>query len=234
MAGRVDSEMVSIIISAYNYESYLADAIKSSLDQDWEPLEVIVVDDGSTDNTLAVARRFGSQVRIVEGFHEGAAATRNRGIAAAHGAFFLHLDADDVLRPAAVRTLMGVFEREKRCDIAAGNFACFASPELSIEVTSRFRVPSEPQRGHLAGVAICRAGVFTTVGVLDEKYQPASDVEWWLRATAGDITIELIDSVVLNRRIHGNNSSLRASQAFRDVSLRLVREALQRKRMVTE
>lgn len=231
--GRVDAEMVSVVISAYNSESYLEDAITSVLEQDWEPIELIVVDDGSTDNTVAVASRFGSRVRTIHGSDDGLAATRNRGTAASNGEYLVHLDADDVLLRDAIRTLMVAVTSQPPCHIAAGKFACFVSPELSDDVASRFRVPTAPQHGHLSGVAIVRADVFDRVGPFDESYKPASDLQWWLRAREHDIGIRMIDDVVLHRRIHDSNSSLRESAAHKEVSLRLAREVLRRKRSIT-
>lgn len=234
MTARARQDLISVIISAYNYGPYLADAIQSALGQDWDPLEVIVVDDGSSDDTLAVARRFEPRVAVIAGGHEGPAATRNRGIAVARGAYMLHLDADDLLMPGALRTLMGVFAHDGRCDIAAGHFSCFLSPELSHAVASGLDVPRDPQRGHLAGVAIIRAEVFASVGLLDSRYEPGSDMEWWLRAAGRSVSIRLIDDVVCRRRMHGSNHSLRNSAMRKRLLLRLVREARQQKRMAPE
>lgn len=225
-----NADLVSVIIAAFNSEAYLDEAITSVLAQQWEPLELIVVDDGSTDGTRAVARCYGSGVKIVEGSDQGLAATRNRGMAAAHGSAFLHLDADDVLAPDAIRTLMGILKRDKACEIAAGRVSCFFSPEVSDDVALRLSVPAEPQRGHISGVAIIKAEVFGRVGGLDGNYEPASDMEWWLRAGEQGVNVQLVDDVVLRRRIHGNNSSLRNSKSHREVSLRMIREARTRKR----
>ena len=225
-----EADLVSVIISAFNSEAYLAEAIESVLQQDWEPLELIVSDDGSSDSTLTVAGRFGSRLRIVEGSDEGLAATRNRGMAAAQGAYFLHLDADDLLLPGALHRLMAVFQQERLCGIAAGKFTSFVSPELPGNVASRFATSTEPQRGHLSGVAIIRAEVFARVGPLNDKYRPASDMQWWLRAREHAVDIQLIDDLVLYRRVHGNNSSLRDSESHRQAALGIARDALKRKR----
>ncbi len=225
-----EGNLVSVIIAAFNSESYLGEAIASVLDQDRDPLEVIVADDGSTDNTGAIARGFGPRLRVVHGADEGLAATRNRGTAAADGRFLLHMDADDLLAPNAIRALMDVFEQDASCDISAGMFSCFVSPELSSDVASRFPTPAGPQRGHLSGVALVRAEVFERVGPLNDSYRPASDMEWWLRARDHGLRVTLIDDVVGYRRIHGRNSSLRESASLRQAALRITREALRRKR----
>lgn len=95
--------LVSILIPAYNAEEWIADTLRSAIAQTWEPKEVIVVDDGSTDRTLAVARQFESrQVRVVASHHQGAAATRNIAFSLSKGEYIQYLDADDLLAPDKV------------------------------------------------------------------------------------------------------------------------------------
>lgn len=90
--------MVSILIPAYNAEPWLCDALRSAIAQTWEPKEIIVVDDGSTDRTLQIARKFESeQLRVVANEHRGAAATRNKALELSKGDYIQYLDADDVL-----------------------------------------------------------------------------------------------------------------------------------------
>ncbi len=91
---------VSILIPAYNADKWIADAIRSALDQTWKRKEIIVVDDGSPDQTLAIARQFESEaVRVVGLEHQGAAATRNHALQLSQGDYIQWLDADDVLAP---------------------------------------------------------------------------------------------------------------------------------------
>src|SRR5262245_15362018 len=90
--------LVSVLIPAYNAESWIADTIQSALAQTWPCKEVVVVDDGSTDGTLAVARRFASKnVLVVTQENQGAAAARNRAFSLCQGDYVQWLDADDLL-----------------------------------------------------------------------------------------------------------------------------------------
>ena len=90
------SPLVSVIIPACNSERYIADAIDSVLQQDYPALEIIVVDDGSADNTRNIVRGYGDKVRLESQKNKGSAAARNLGIANAHGKYIAFLDADDV------------------------------------------------------------------------------------------------------------------------------------------
>ena len=94
----MDKPLVSVIVPVYNGEHYLSFAIHSILRQDYHPSEVIVVDDGSTDNSANIARSF-KEVRYIHQSNQGVAMARNVGIAAARGEFIAFLDADDLWTP---------------------------------------------------------------------------------------------------------------------------------------
>lgn len=105
--------IVSILIPAYNAEAWIADTIRSAVAQTWPRTEIIVVDDGSTDQTLAVARQFASKgVLVVTGENRGAAATRNKAFSLCQGDYVQWLDADDLLSPDKVAKQLEVAERE--------------------------------------------------------------------------------------------------------------------------
>jgi glycosyltransferase involved in cell wall biosynthesis len=97
--------LVSILIPAYNAEQWIADTLRSAIGQTWAPKEIIVVDDESTDRTLAIARQFESeQVRVIPHKHQGAAATRNKALSLARGEYIQYLDADDLMAPDKIAT----------------------------------------------------------------------------------------------------------------------------------
>jgi len=93
----LEHPLVSIIIPVYNSEKYLGEAIRSALEQSWPNREVIVIDDGSTDNSLTVAKGFGKAVSVYTQTNKGASAARNHGLSKAKGDYIQFLDADDIL-----------------------------------------------------------------------------------------------------------------------------------------
>lgn len=94
------AELVSVLIPAYNAEKWIGDTIRSALGQKWPNKEIIIVNDGSRDGTLAVARRFESKsVKVISQDNQGACAARNRALAFAQGDYIQWLDADDLLAP---------------------------------------------------------------------------------------------------------------------------------------
>ena len=105
--------LVSILIPAYNAERWLAETLRSALAQTWPRVEVIVVDDGSKDQTLTVANAFASkQVRVVTQVNAGAATARNTALSLSQGDWIQWLDADDLLAPDKIQKQMEVFEKE--------------------------------------------------------------------------------------------------------------------------
>jgi glycosyltransferase involved in cell wall biosynthesis len=101
---------VSIIISNYNYERYVGEAIRSALDQDADDVEVIVVDDGSIDSSIDVIRNFAEYLIIISKENGGQASALNAGLKVASGDYVIFLDSDDVLLPYAASEVLGVFE----------------------------------------------------------------------------------------------------------------------------
>jgi glycosyltransferase involved in cell wall biosynthesis len=99
----------SVIIANYNYERYVEEAIRSALDLDWPSVQVIVVDDGSSDNSVAVIERFGAAITFVRQANGGQRSANNRGFSLATGDAIVFLDADDVLEPAFAREVAGVW-----------------------------------------------------------------------------------------------------------------------------
>jgi glycosyltransferase involved in cell wall biosynthesis len=96
------TELVTVIIPCFNAAGFVGDAIESALSQSWSAIEVVVIDDGSTDDSVGVLRRFGDCVRWETGPNRGACAARNRGLEMARGEWIQFLDADDLLLPSKI------------------------------------------------------------------------------------------------------------------------------------
>lgn len=103
---------VSIVITCHNYAQYVAAAVESALAQTYPHIEVVVVDDGSTDDSIAVLRDFAAQITLIQQVNGGHVSAVNRGYAAARGDLVLFLDADDLLRPTAVATAVAAWDPE--------------------------------------------------------------------------------------------------------------------------
>lgn len=102
--------LVSILIPCYNAEKWLAETLESALAQTWDNIEIIVVDDGSTDKSLAVAKQFEPDgVKVISQANKGASAARNRAFQESQGDFIQYLDADDLLVPDKIELQVKLF-----------------------------------------------------------------------------------------------------------------------------
>lgn len=234
MVNDVSSGGLSVIIPAFNAERYIAETIRSVLAQEWPSIDIVVVDDGSTDRSAAIAQEFGHPVRVIGRPHGGLAVARNVGMDEARGEFFLHLDADDLLAPGAIACLMARFAGTPSPDVVTGRFTCFHSPGMSEADRARLALPPRPQHGHLAGSSILRASAVTRFGRIDEGYPAHGDLAWWVRAQDLGARIAFIDDIVMHRRIHGANMTLTRKAEIEASRLRIVRESMLRRRKLAQ
>lgn len=138
---------VSILIPCYNQAHYLPRAVESALAQDWPDLEILIVNDGSTDATHEVAgkyaRDYPDRVRLVEQANQGLSMARQAGLDAATGEFFVNLDADDTLEPEMARTCIGVFESVPEADAVVGD--AWLVEEEGGQIIRRFEQQTMPR-----------------------------------------------------------------------------------------
>ena len=229
MSGAASGALVSVVIPCHDGSTYLAAAVESALGQSYRPVEAIVVDDGSTDATPAVAAAFGARIRYDRQAHAGVAAARNRGVALAAGDFIAFLDADDLWPADKLRRQMDAFAADPALSIVAGHAEQYASPELPDAVRDRARVDAGAMPAQLPGALLVRRAVFERVGPYATRFVTGAEIDWFLRAEErGERTLMLPD-VVLRRRIHAANHG-RVRRDARQDYVRVVKAALDRRR----
>jgi glycosyltransferase involved in cell wall biosynthesis len=221
--------LISVVVPVFNGAPYLSQAIDSILRQNYEPVEIIVVDDGSTDDSAAIVRGFGPAVTYCWQPQRGAAAARNHGVARARGEALAFLDADDLWMPDKLAIQSVYLHRHPEVGAVLGFVEQFISPELDEEARGRLLCPSDPMPGYQIGALLVRRAAFDRVGPFDVSYIIAHFIDWWSRATGQGMTHCLLPAVVLRRRVHTNNLTLRRSDARREYA-RLARAALERRR----
>jgi glycosyltransferase involved in cell wall biosynthesis len=211
-AQRQDPALVSIVIPNYNYAVYLAQAIESALAQDYPNIEVIVVDDGSKDDSLAVAARF--PVQVVAQSNRGLSAARNAGAARAQGSFYVFLDADDTLdRRYVARTVDALQAGPAHVAFAYTHVQTFGTESRRIE-PGPFSVRAMVRANQAHASSLIRADVFKRVGGYDESWHTAfEDHELWLRMLSQGYEGVLVPEPLLNYRQHGPSMSRIASRA---------------------
>ena len=113
--------LVSIVTPSYNQAAYLEETIRSVLDQSYEPLEYVVVDDGSTDGSAELAERYADRLKLIRHENSGQPAAINRGFAQTSGELMGYLNSDDTLLPDAVETMVAALEREPKALLVYGD-----------------------------------------------------------------------------------------------------------------
>jgi glycosyltransferase involved in cell wall biosynthesis len=216
-------DLVSAILPAFNAERYLREAIDSVLAQRHYPIEVIVVDDGSTDGTRALAEGFGPPVRAICQHNTGPGGARNRGVEAARGAWLAFLDADDLWLPRKIERQLAALADEPEETAVFGRVQAFT--ERDGMVTEIGAASS----GSAAGAMMIGRSAFDRVGAFRTDLCVGEFVDWYLRASATGIRMKTLPEVMLRRRIHGENLGVRMRAHSRDFA-RVLKDDLDRRR----
>ncbi len=197
------SESLSVIIPAYEAEKYIAQAVDSVRKQGWEgERQIIVIDDGSSDQTAQVARELGVQVLCKT--QGGAASARNAGLKASTGDLILLLDADDVLTDGALQAMYEALTNG--ADAVFAMAEDFISPELSDGQKAELKPRPGPYGGVLPGCSLIRRRVFDAVGVFDDTMKSGETVAWQLKLRDAQIKTVQLPVVTLKRRLHLTNT----------------------------
>lgn len=233
MEERQTAGLVSVVMPCYNAAAYLQAAIESVLSQSYRRLELIVVNDGSTDASGAVARAFGSQIVLLEQDNLGAAAARNAGLPQARGEYIAFCDADDLWPADKLGVQLHALQEHPDCDYVLGLVHNFLSPDLEQDQARRLSFPTEPMSGRLLGAVIVRRTAFFRVGLFDPSCQSGEALDWFARAADLGLRAHTVPEVVLRRRVHGANTTLRPQLAASEY-LRVLKAALDRRRLQAE
>ncbi|MGE5042400.1 MAG: glycosyltransferase family 2 protein [Candidatus Levyibacteriota bacterium] len=220
---------VSIIIPTHNRSQFLMDVLESVSNQTKKPFEVIVVDDGSTDNTREAMLNSGYRAHYIQQENSGPAAARNRGIAAARGNILAFLDDDDLLLPHALE--LAVRRLENRASFQVG--IVFG---LIMRIKNVKRVkdkivyeeipPVWPER--MIGSAIIRKEVFNRVGLFDESLTLGQDIDWYMRAREKHIRFSFLNEITYLYRMHNNNRTNNKHES-RKFMLKVLKKSLSRR-----
>jgi glycosyltransferase involved in cell wall biosynthesis len=219
---------VSVVIPAFDAERYLAEALTSVLGQTRPPAEVVVVDDGSTDGTAAVAAGFGSPVRCVSRTRGGIGAALNTGLEHTSGKLLAFLDADDVWLPDKLALQTGALSADDDLDFVFGHVRQFRSPDLTREEAARIAVRPGVSPGLAKGTMLVRRTALVRAGRFATQWTAGDFVDWYARAIDAGLRGAMLPDVVLERRLHRANNGVRDPHARQDYA-RVLRTVLERR-----
>ncbi len=205
------SPKVSVVIPTYNSADFLMEAVDSVLNQTWRDLEIIVVDDGSTDGTQDIVGRYGDRVRHVYKKNEGPSSARNMGIRMARGTYVAFLDSDDVWEPEKLRIQMDFMEGHPEIVLV-----CMDSRIIGFR-EQRERKLKRDFIGNLFPLLYSKSFITTSsvlmikdcfreIGYFNEELRTAEDYDVWLRV-ARQYPIAYLDQPLVGCRKHHDNVS---------------------------
>jgi glycosyltransferase involved in cell wall biosynthesis len=220
---------VSIIIPTYNSAQYVTDAVDSVLCQTFGDFEVLVIDDGSTDDTESVMRPYNAAVRYVCQQNRGVAAARNRGITESRGRYVAFLDADDTWLPDKLERQIAALRARPDNRFCYTAFTLVTSDLSPLEIVrSKRRGPALEDlllRGNVVGsicTVLCERSLFETSGGFDPGLSQCADWDMWVRLAVLTEFLYL-DQPTVTYRQHGSNMSRNAPLLEQD-SLRVLKK----------
>lgn len=220
--------LVSVVIPNHNYAQFVGAAIESALAQTYSPIEVVVVDNGSTDESLAVLRAYGDRIRVVAQENRGQAGSRNRGIEESSGEFVAFLDADDVWLPHKLEKQMRLFDRSEVGLVYSGLIIGDAALKPLREVMPTFTGRVLKEFALAAGAvvqggestAIIRKECFAKVGPFDSGLSISCGWDFYRRVASCYEIAAVFEPLTVYRQ-HGTNAHSRVDVFEHDVLLRL-------------
>jgi len=216
--------LVSVIVPVYNGERYLDATLKSIFNQDYQPIEIIVVDDGSTDNTAEIVRSH-QNIHCIYQDNRGPSAARNIGIAAAQGEIIAFLDADDVWVPQKLSMQVAYLTQHPDVGFVYAHRRMII--EEGVEKPPWYREQDNP--GLIAGNLVARKNIFENVGFFNPEYHFGENAEWLARAKDAGIPMAILPETLLISRVHGQNLT-HHSDEMRSHILKALKSSIDRQR----
>ena len=223
-----DEIRVSVLIPCYNAGAYLRQTLESVLAQTFQAFEIVLVDDGSTDDSAAIAKEF-PRVRYVQKTHSGISATRNRAVQEARGEFVAFLDADDLWHPEKLQKQVAYLDANPHCQMVhchAKNFFDGDEGQMSLRQKQLMGANLE---NYMASSCI-RRSVFEKHGNFREDLAVGEDTHWIARLRAAGVDMgHCIREDLYFRRIHWSNISLTHEKVDRKDMMALLADAIRQR-----
>jgi len=221
--------LVSVVVPVYNGERYLAEALRSILEQEYRHFELIVVDDGSTDGSAEIARSFDG-VRYIYQRNQGISSAWNSGIAASKGEFIAFLAQDDLWTPHKLGVQVHYMLSHPHLQYTIAKMMYFLEPGCPIPLGFRKELLDEDHVACVVETMLARKALFDAIGGFDTSLACAQDVDWFARAKDADTPMAVIPEVLLHQRIHDDNFTYRTVEEGAQSLLRVVRQSIERQR----
>lgn len=221
--------LVTVIIPVYNGGKFLEEALQSVFDQTYQNIEIVVVDDGSTDNTAEIAQSF-SQVHYIYQENQGVSVARNTAISRAGGEYIAFLDADDIWMPDKLSIQIEYMLGNPEFRITTTDKTNFLEPGTQLPNHLKQIDNWESMEENIPSMMMVHHSVFKEIGYYSPDYKASEDTEWIWRAMDAKIPIKKIEKNLVRRRLHGSNLSWVMVKDHKANLMRILRESVARKK----
>ncbi|MTJ50057.1 glycosyltransferase family A protein [Dolichospermum sp. UHCC 0259] len=222
---------ISVIIPVYNGERFLVQAIENIQEQNYQPLEIIVVDDGSTDRTAEIAAEFQDKIHYIYQTNQGPSSARNHGIENAKGEAIAFLDVDDLWDKGVLTEFADYLVAHPQVGIVQGLIQQMQMETVPLDNDSyQFKPIFQPYQFINLGSALYRRSVFHQVGLFDPKLHDNEDTDWFIRAWENNIHKVVIPRIMLYYRKHERNITLQQQDLVHFGMLKIYKRHIDRLR----
>jgi glycosyltransferase involved in cell wall biosynthesis len=201
--------MVSVIMAVRNGGRFLAQAIESVLAQDYRPMEILIIDGRSEDETVSIAESY-SGVRCISNKNQGVSDCRNLGIAISQGKYCTFLSHDDLWTTNKLRVQIGFMENHPDIEYTIARSRFFLEPGHSLAPGMRAEWLQGDHVARIPETLAAKRSVFERVGYFDTTLNTAEDVDWFARASDLSVPMTVIQETLLLKRLHDRNLSQHA------------------------
>ena len=221
----INNPLISILIPTYNNAKYIKQAIESVYAQNYDNMEIIVVDDGSTDNTKEIVEQY-KDIKYFYTEHKGIPFVRNLALEKSKGEYIAFLDSDDYWLSEKLNIQIQYFKEHPDCEIVFTKYKNFFEEEkIKIDKRAIREKELEAVEYKILPTALIKKTLFEKYGVFDENFQTGEDTELIYRMGKRGVSFDCcIDKVLYMRRLHGNNITLTVRPKYSKYIMNILRK----------
>ena len=222
---------ISVIITTYDRdERMLVAAVESALSQEIEPLEVIVVDDGSAAPVMPTLAHFGCVVRVHRQPNRGIGSARNAGVAISRGDVLAFLDSDDLWEPNKLALQCQALATDLGLEAVFGRVEQFYDDAVDDAFERRHPIKDRVVDAWLSSAMLIRKRAFSRVGAFSEDRSSSPDIDWYMRARDAGLRVAMLPQIVYRRRLHATNLNVTDGVVENRARLVALKRSLDRRR----
>ena len=200
----MNNRLVSIIITTKNGGNYLEEVLRGIKSQNVDDLEIILIDDGSSDNSAQIAESFGCVI-LRNPISKGYVAAKNMGLEIAKGKYVMFHDHDDIMNRDALPQMLQELQENAELSAVMMQVQDFFSPELSESERQKIIIRSGPYFGLFSGAILMKKDVFDKIGLFDAGIKTGEIIQWQDQMNKNNLAIKKLNFVATKKRVHSTN-----------------------------